>query len=145
MGPEKEKLLGFPQVVVAERQPSPAGKGSSDDRVTFLAAAKKIEEREKLRMVYSIFASMLVCGTLYLNISSFYPIFVADKFEGEISTLMIACALCCFNFAGVVCSPIHAVTISMMGRKNAMLIGFMCILVSNTCLGLLSNIPKQNW
>jgi hypothetical protein len=29
----------------------------------------------KTRMAYTIFASMLVCGTLYLNITSFFPIF----------------------------------------------------------------------
>ena len=120
-------------------------KKEKDARMTFSEAQKKIEEREKLRMVYSIFASMLVCGTLYLNISSFYPIFVADKYGDKINTLMIACALCCFNFAGVVCSPIHAVTISKMGRKNAMLVGFVCILVSNTALGMLSYIPASQW
>ena len=30
----------------------------------------------KDRMAYCIFASMLACGTLYLNITSFFPLFV---------------------------------------------------------------------
>ena len=94
-------------------------------------------------MVYSIFASMMVCGTLYLNISSFYPLFVKKKYGDEISTVVIACTLCCFNLAGVVCTPIHAVTISRMGRKNALLVGFWVILISNTCLGFCAYISEE--
>ena len=86
---------------------------------------------------------MLVCGTLYLNISSFYPLYVNVKYKGKISTVMIACTLCCFNLAGVVCTPIHAITISRMGRKNALLVGFWAILISNTALGLCSLISED--
>jgi len=56
---------------------------------------------------------------------------------------MIACTLCCFNLAGVVCTPIHAITISRMGRKNALLVGFWAILLSNTALGLCSLISEE--
>jgi len=56
---------------------------------------------------------------------------------------MIACTLCCFNLAGVVCTPIHAITISKMGRKNALLVGFWAILISNTALGLCSYISAE--
>jgi len=94
-------------------------------------------------MVYSIFLSMLVCGTLYLNISSFFPLYVNSVYGDKISTVMIACTLCCFNLAGVVCSPIHAITISRMGRKNALLVGFWAILISNTALGLCASISAE--
>lgn len=94
-------------------------------------------------MVYSIFASMLVCGTLYLNISSFYPLYVNDNYGKQISTVTIACTLTCFNLAGVVCTPIHAMTISKMGRKNALLVGFWAILISNTALGMCAYISKD--
>ena len=96
-------------------------------------------------MVYSIFASMLVCGTLYLNIASFYPIFVDENYGDSINQTMVACALCCFQFAGVCCTPIHAFTISRMGRKNAMMIGFGSIFVSNTIMGMLSLINYSYW
>ena len=33
----------------------------------------------------------------------------------------------------------------MMGRKNAMLVGIFCMLVSNTGLGMLALIPYDNW
>jgi MFS family permease len=87
-------------------------------------------------MAYCIFASMLACGTLYLNITSFFPLFVQKRFGDQINTVVIAITLTSFNFAGVVCSPIHAVTISKMGRKNALMIGFVCIFLSNTALGV---------
>ena len=73
---------------------------------------RKLENQGKKQMMaLSIFLSMLVCGTLYLNITSFFPLFVKDKYGDSIGTVLIACTLTCFNLAGVVCSPIHAVTI----------------------------------
>lgn len=59
-------------------------------------ATTEIEEFEKKRMVYSIFASMLICGTLYLNVASFYPIFVSENYGEHINQTMVAIALCCF-------------------------------------------------
>ena len=108
-------------------------------------ASKTVNEFEKKRMVYSIFGSMLVCGTLYLNIASFFPLFVAEFYAENINQSMVACALCCFQFAGVICTPIHAITISKMGRKNAMMIGFGAILISNTVLGMLSKVNPKHW
>ena len=115
----------------------------NDREFTFSNAIKEQEEKAKLRMVYSIFLSMLVCGTLYLNISSFFPLYVNSVYGDQISTVMIACTLCCFNLAGVVCTPIHAITISRMGRKNALLVGFWAILISNTALGLCASISAE--
>jgi len=94
-------------------------------------------------MVLTIYASMLVCGTLYLNVSAFYPVYTVNKYGDKINTFDIACALCCFNFAGVVCSPIHGFTINKMGRKNSMIVGFVCILVSNTALAFLSYLTAD--
>lgn len=104
------------------------------------AKAATSESRAKARMAYCIFASMLACGTLYLNITSFFPLFVQTQFGTHINTVVIAITLSSFNFAGVVCSPIHAVTISKMGRKNALIIGFICIFVSNTALGVCAGL-----
>jgi len=47
-------------------------------------------------MVYSIFASMLVCGTLYLNISRFYSTYALKEYGAEMNTLRIALALTAF-------------------------------------------------
>ena len=32
-----------------------------------------------------------------------------------------------------------------MGRKNAIIVGFLCMITANTGLGLLSHIPDDNW
>lgn len=47
-----------------------------------------------------------------------------------------------FQFAGVICTPIHAITIGKMGRKNAMIVGTGCMLIANTGLGMLALIPN---
>jgi predicted MFS family arabinose efflux permease len=94
-------------------------------------------------MVYCILTSMVVCGTLYLSITSFYPLYTDGKYGKKISTVTISFTLVCFNLAGVVCTPIHAITIGKMGRKNALLIGFWAILISNTALGLCSLVSED--
>jgi len=58
---------------------------------------------------------------------------------------MVSIAMSAFQFAGVLCTPIHAVTISKMGRKNAIIVGFVCMLVANTGLGMLALINYDNW
>lgn len=108
------------------------------------AKAAASEARAKAHMAYCIFASMLACGTLYLNITSFFPLFVQKQFGDQINTVVIAITLSSFNFAGVVCSPIHAVTISKMGRKNALMIGFGCIFLSNTALGVCAYLAPEH-
>jgi len=47
-------------------------------------------------MAYTIFAAMLVVGTLYLNISSFYPTYAQKEYGAEMNTLRIALALTAF-------------------------------------------------
>ena len=144
LGSAHTESLGVPAFGNRQSDALQDAKQSTSDRdFTFMNAAKVNEEKAKLRMVYSIFASMLVCGTLYLNISSFYPLYVSVTYGDQISTVLIACTLCCFNLAGVVCTPIHAITIGKMGRKNALLVGFWAILISNTALGLCASISAE--
>lgn len=91
-------------------------------------------------MIMCIIATQFTCGTLYLNIVSFYPLFVDTHYRDAISTFKVSVAMSAFQFAGVICTPIHAITISKMGRKNAMIIGTICMLIANTCLGMLALI-----
>ena len=90
-------------------------------------------------------ATQFTCGTLYLNIVSFYPLFVDKHYSKNINTFMVSIAMSAFQFAGVICTPIHAITIGIMGRKNAMLYGTWCMLAANTGLGMLALIPYDNW
>ena len=54
---------------------------------------------------------------------------------------MVGLALGCFQIAGIFCTPIHAVTISKMGRKNSIVFGFTLILMANTALGAIDLLP----
>ena len=58
---------------------------------------------------------------------------------------MIAVAMSAFNLSGLLCAPIHAMTISKMGRKNAIIFGILLVLISNTCMGLISLLDKDDW
>lgn len=102
-------------------------------------------DKEKKYLIVCLLVCQATCGTLYLNIVSFYPLFVDDHYSKYINTMMVSVALATFNFAGVVCTPIHAVTISRMGRKNAIVVGLVCMLISNTGLGMLALIPYERW
>jgi predicted MFS family arabinose efflux permease len=55
---------------------------------------------------------------------------------------MVSIILCAFEVSAVLSTPIHAITISKMGRKNAMLIGMVAILIATYMLGFLAYIPK---
>lgn len=87
----------------------------------------------------------MMCGTMILNVASFYPLYVETHYPEEISSVMVASALSCFQVAGVIFTPIHSITISKMGRKNSIIIGFICIFITNTALGALSLIPDADW
>jgi MFS family permease len=62
-------------------------------------------------------------------------------YKDSISTFKVGVAMSVFQFAGVIFTPIHAITISKMGRKNAMLVGEVCMFVANVGLGMLAIIP----
>ena len=80
-----------------------------------------------------------------MNISSFYPLHVEDHFEKHIDATMVAVALCAFEVAGIICTPLIPVVLGSFGRKNAIILGFAMLIVSNTGLGLLSMVPDSNW
>lgn len=83
--------------------------------------------------------AQITCGSLYLNMASFFPVYADGKFNagsGELETesgndsdqvitvTQISFCIVAFELACLIASPIHAKTISLMGRKNAILIGF---------------------
>ena len=80
--------------------------------------------------------------------ASFFPVYVDDKYNyplkqlGKpkvISTFEISLCIVGLELAVMVCTFIHPRTISLMGRKNAILIGFAVQVVTNIILGLLAN------
>ena len=101
-------------------------------------------EKEKKQLIITILAAMVVCGTLYLSIGAFFPLYVQQNFS-EINITMISICMSCFEAAGVLCGPIHAVTMSKMGRKNSIIIGHILIMLTTMGLGLISFIEATEW
>ena len=84
--------------------------------------------------------------------ASFFPVYVDDKYNKPlraqglprtVSTFEISLCIVGLELAVMMCTFIHPRTISLMGRKNAILIGFAVQVVTNIVLGLLANMPKD--
>jgi MFS family permease len=91
---------------------------------------------------------VLSCGTAYLNVSSFYPLFVNENYKDKINSTIVSVCLAAFELAGCLFTPIHGYTISKIGRKNAILIGFALLILSTTALGMVALIDSKkegNW
>jgi MFS family permease len=86
-----------------------------------------------------------VTNILYLNVGAFYPLFVEKNYNDDINSTLVAIVLSSLEFAGVVFSPIHAITISKMGRKNAIIIGLLILMIATFALGLISYIDYDKW
>ena len=89
--------------------------------------------------------TLTVVSTLYLNVGAFFPLYVDDNYKGYINTTMVSIILCAFEVSAVLSTPVHAVTISKMGRKNAMIVGIVAVIVATYMLGFLAYIPKERW
>ena len=96
-------------------------------------------------MIVVILLSEIMCTMIIVNIQSFYPLYVTQRFGQYISPSMVAIAMSCFEVAGVLFTPVHAYSISKMGRKNSMIIGMICLLLTNTGLGMLSYLADDQW
>ena len=74
--------------------------------------------------------------------------FVEEKYnqDGEeiITTVQVSYCIIAFDVASFFCYFLHGKTISLMGRKNAIIIGLFIQLVTNVAIGMLSNLP-QDW
>jgi predicted MFS family arabinose efflux permease len=82
---------------------------------------------------------------MYFNLSAFVPLYVDDNFNGQISTKMIGALISAMELAGVIFSPIHGVTISMMGRKNAWLGGIAAVIIGTFMLGSMAYVSSDYW
>lgn len=80
-----------------------------------------------------------------MNVGAFFPLYVDSNYKGYINTTMVSIILAAFEVSAVLSTPIHAITISKMGRKNAMLVGIVAILIATYMLGLLAYIPNEKW
>lgn len=88
---------------------------------------------------------MIANGTIYLNVAAFLPLYVEGKFAGTITPTMVSIILASFELACILSSKIHQLTISKMGRKNAILISYVILAISTTLLGILDKVDKEDW
>ena len=90
--------------------------------------------------------SLVVCGTMYFNVMSFLPLYIADNFgEGLISATMVSICMSMFEVAGIICSPISPFIIGTLGKKRSLIMGMTLEFVSTTGLGLLEKIDTNQW
>ena len=89
---------------------------------------------------------MIGCiSTLYLNVSSFFPLFVEEHYNEKITTTMVAVILSTFEATAMLSAPINARLISKMGRKNAIIVGVFLMFIGTMMLGMTAYIPYENW
>ena len=100
---------------------------------------------ERSKLLFAVLFGQVVCGTLYLNISSFYPLHVAEHFEEQINAIMVAVALSAFEVAGIMCTPLIPKIMGCLGRKYSINFSFALLIISNSGLGLLELVPDDNW
>jgi predicted MFS family arabinose efflux permease len=53
---------------------------------------------------------------------------------------MVGALVSFMELAGIIFSPIHGITISKMGRKNAWLIGSCSVIIGTFLLGCMANV-----
>ena len=58
---------------------------------------------------------------------------------------MVAIILSSFEFACIVFSKVHQLTINKMGRKNAILIAYLILSIATACLGTLDYLDDSQW
>ena len=89
-----------------------------------------------------------------MNMASFFPVFVMNKFNKhiklnethfvkQISTVQISLCIVSFELACVLSTFVHSKTIHLMGRKNAVMIGFIIQIISVIGLALLGWVPAD--
>lgn len=111
---------------------------------------KKMEEKkaemdnEKWWLAASFLTSQALIATGWLNITSFYPLYVEKMFgRDNINSKMVSIAMNAAEVAGIVGSPLHGPLISAVGQKNAITIGFFINIITSLFMASLVFVPKE--
>jgi len=97
---------------------------------------------QKKAMMIVLLSNQLANGTLYLNVFSFVPLYVQTNYGNKINVSTVSFSLCAFELAAIISAKIHQLTISEMGRKNAVILSYFLLIVTTTGLGLLDLIDR---
>lgn len=80
--------------------------------------------------------------TLYGNIATFYPPYTKDNHKTVTST-MVGVVLASFEGSILISSPIISMTMQKVGRKNYIIFGNLCIVLSTIGFGLTKRITND--
>ena len=105
--------------------------------------SKSITARQKKIMLIILITNQIANGTIYLNIAAFMPLYVKQKYSENITPTMVSLILSSFEFSCIFSSMVHQITISKMGRKNAILIAYFILSVATASLGLLDYFDQS--
>jgi MFS family permease len=90
--------------------------------------------------------ALFIDGMLYVNVESFFPLYVKDKFNvktEQISSTKVSAVICALGLSSVIFSKLHSVTIGYFGRKNSILSGLLILFITNFGLGILDYVPAE--
>eukprot|EP00347_Sterkiella_histriomuscorum_P000894 403374114 len=76
-------------------------------------------------------------------VASFLPVFVDQKYKGEINLTMTGLIISIFEVAAFIFSPIVGHYLQKMGRKNAIIYGIIIMAVSTTLNGVISLVDAD--
>ena len=94
--------------------------------------------------MFSVLFAQVLIATQYMNVASFYPLFVEAKYgKDTINSTMVSVAMCSFEFAGFACSFFNRRTIAWLGKKNAISFGFALSTSSVAGMGALAFISAE--
>lgn len=87
--------------------------------------------------MYVLVTNQISNGTIYVSVYTFVPLYCAQKYGEHITPFMAAIIIGVFEVATILSAKIHALTIHLMGRKNAIILAYGLFTVSMICIGLL--------
>lgn len=86
---------------------------------------------------------MFSLQTLFLSVETIIPLYIASK-HPTVSTLQVAFLISCVDVSGFIVSLIIGNFLEKIGRKNAIVIGFLTIVIGTLSLALTDYISDDN-
>ena len=80
--------------------------------------------------IYALILGQAICGTQYLNIMTYYPLYVDQNFK--LNSTVVSWIMSSFAVSSILFNKLHSISINWMGRKNAIIFGLI-----NVTIGLL--------
>lgn len=101
---------------------------------------------QKNLLVVCLAMGEVTVGCLYLNMISFFPLFATEKYgKDHISATMISFAIIALELSGLLTTPLYNYLAAKFGRKTALMNGWLLLMITTSSLGVLGNLPADEW